>query len=83
MTVSVPAILPVTIPVEPTDALAPVVLHVPPVTVSVNVVADPRQTFVAPEIDPGLAVVLTNTCIVTVSDNVPSETMTRNESAPE
>ena len=52
--VSMPAVVPVTIPIDDTVALLLVALQVPPVTLSVRVVLDPAQTDDAPVIAPAL-----------------------------
>ena len=49
---SVPAVTPVTMPDGLTEAFALLLLHVPPVTTSVNVMAEPTQTVAEPEILP-------------------------------
>jgi hypothetical protein len=60
--VSTPAEIPVTTPVAETVAREGVEdNHVPPETVSVNVVAEPMQTADAPEIVPGFGKALTVT----------------------
>lgn len=50
-----PALTPVTIPVEPTEALALLLTQLPPVVVSVKGVVEPTQTFVVPVIAKGVA----------------------------
>jgi hypothetical protein len=51
--VAVPAATPVTTPVEPTVATEVLLLlHVPPVTVSLKVVVDEVQTVAVPVIEP-------------------------------
>jgi hypothetical protein len=52
--VATPATKPVTTPeVEPTDAIPPEVLHVPPGDELVNVILNPAQTVFGPEIGAG------------------------------
>ena len=48
--VTVPALIPVTTPVEPTVAtvVVPLVLHVPPDVASLNVIAEPAHTVPVP-----------------------------------
>ena len=49
-----PGDTPVTMPVEPTAAIAVLLLlHPPPVVPSVNVIVDPAQTLALPVIAPG------------------------------
>jgi len=50
---TVPAVTPVTIPVEPTVALPLLALHVPPEVASVNVIVEPTHTAEGPEIAAG------------------------------
>ena len=57
MPVTIPVVLTVPVPIA-------VLLHTPPVTKSVNGVAEPWHTVVAPVIDPALAVALTVTMVV-------------------
>ena len=66
MIVATPPPTPVTIPVsEPTEALAVLLLlHEPPETASVNVIAEPAHTEVAPLIEPGTEVTVTITVAV-------------------
>ena len=55
--VVVPAVPPVTTPVELTLAtVVLLLLHIPPVTPSLNVVPKPEHTDVAPDIEPGAAI---------------------------
>ena len=54
MIVATPAVTPVTIPVDPTVAIdILLLLHVPPVVISDNVIVLPGQTCVRPVIDAG------------------------------
>jgi hypothetical protein len=54
--VTVPLATPVTTPLELIEAIAELLLlHVPPLTASVNVVVKPLQTVAAPLIVPALA----------------------------
>ena len=62
-----PAATPVTIPVVPILAFALLVLHVPPVTVSVMVVVAPVHTVDAPEIAPAFGAGLTVIVLVAVA----------------
>lgn len=70
MIVALPAATPDTIPVlAPTDAIAALLLlHVPPLTVLVNVAVLPTQAFVLPPIADGLAF----TVIVVVTAQPPA-----------
>ena len=49
----------VTIPVEPTLAAAPLLLHVPPVVPSDNDVVDPGQLLRVPRIGEGVPLIVT------------------------
>ena len=53
--VTVPALTPVTMPVEAPTVAVPVavLLHVPPPVASVSVILDPAHTLVGPEIATG------------------------------
>jgi hypothetical protein len=62
--VSAPAATPVTMPVDPTVALAFVLLHTPPVTASANVIDEPVHTLEAPVTEPALGDGLTVTAFV-------------------
>ena len=62
-----PAATPVTIPVVPILAFALLVLHVPPVTVSVIVVAAPTHTVEEPDITPAFGAGLTVIVLVEVA----------------
>jgi hypothetical protein len=77
--IAVPADLPNTTPVELTEAievLAVVQLPAPPPNVSTNVMVDPVQTVLGPEIVPALGKRLTVTVLVAVSlPQVAVETM--------
>ena len=60
MIIDVPALTPVTIPeAEPTDALALLLVHVPPVIRSLSIIVDPGQTFKVPVIAGGTASTVT------------------------
>ena len=64
--VSAPAVTPVTTPPE-TVALILLLLHVPPVTPSVKVIAEPAHTLDAPVILPAFGVGFTVMVLVTVA----------------
>ena len=68
-----PTATPVTIPPEGVTVATPVLLllHVPPVTPSLSVINEPRQTLLAPVMVPAVAPGLT--VIVAVSTAVPQE----------
>ena len=55
-----PALAPVTMPLaEPTVALLLLLLHVPPLTKSLSVIADPTHTAVAPPMLDGVGLTVT------------------------
>jgi hypothetical protein len=58
--VAVPAVIPVTTPVEDTEAtVVLVLLHTPPAAASLSVVVDPAQTVVTPVMLPAFGTGLT------------------------
>lgn len=80
MTVSVPEVMPVTLPEELMEAFVLVTLHVP-VADPVSVVADPWHTDADPDTVAGVAVVI-STYTVTKAVEVPLDTCTWKESVP-
>jgi hypothetical protein len=58
---AIPAFIPVTVPVLPTDAFPLMVLHTPPGVPSVRFVVAPSQTTAVPPIAAGLALTVTTT----------------------
>jgi hypothetical protein len=79
--VALPVAAPVTTPdIGSTVAIKLLLVHVPPPT-SDRVVVSPRQTLAVPVMGVGSG--FTSTCIMVVSDKVPSFILTLNESFPE
>ena len=63
--IDVPAVTPVTIPVDdPTVALPLLLLHVPPAGVEFNVVVRPTQTFNVPVIAVGFGFTVTTAVLI-------------------
>ena len=65
--VSVPAVTPLTIPVEPTVAVALLLLHVPPPIPSVNMIDELTHTLAAPVILPAFGSGLTTIDLIAIA----------------